>query len=120
MTAFIPTHRVDILRGTTEDAYGDEADTEAVAAYNVPVAITEAGRAGTSTARSERGPASTTPRTVGRLSGRFRPRTDVRNGDRLRVAGAGAVYRVVGVGTPPDVVGLPDVVADLVRVTAAG
>lgn len=110
VSAFVPNVLVDILRGVTTDAYGDEVDTGQVAAYGVPVAITE-------TTRLEREPGSTTPRTVRTYRARFRPGAGVRDGDRLRVTGGGSTYRVEGVGEPTDVVGAADILCGLVRVT---
>lgn len=120
MTVFVPTHRVDVLRGTTTDAYGDPADAEVVVAHGVPVLITEAGRAGTSSAKAEQGPVTTTPRTIRRLRGRFRPGVEVRTGDRWRDCSSGDAYQVTGVSSPTHVVGIADTLCDLVRVTPIG
>lgn len=113
MTAFVPTHRVDVLRGASPDTYGDLADADVTVAYAVPCAITE-------TSRQTRDPASGTPRTVRSVRARFRPGGTLHGGDRLRDVVSGTTYVIVDVGTPTDLVGAADIVCSLTRVTATG
>lgn len=113
MTVFIPTHLVDVLRGTATDAYGDPADTDTVVGVDVPCSIMERSR-------REWDPASGTPRTVRYLWVRFRPGAGIRDGDRLRDNAAATIYLVGGVGAPTDLVGAADVLCDLTRVTGSG
>lgn len=113
MTAFVPTHLVDVLRGTATDSYGDQVDADAIAAYGAPCSIVEKSR-------REREPVSGTPRTVRYLRARFRPGAGIRDGDRLRDCADATIYLVGGVNVPTDLVGAADVLCDLTRVTGSG
>lgn len=111
MTAFLPTTRVDVLRGGATDTWGDETGLGgATVAARVPAAITETfqrsylateGRAGV----------------VESITARLRPGTDVREGDRL-VDLNGTTYQVQTVTSPQSVAGLTDVRASCIRIGA--
>ena len=113
LSAFVPTRRVDVLRGTTTDVFGDPADTDTVVAPGVPCSLVEVSR-------REQEPVSGMWRTVRRFRARFRPGVDVRDGDRLRDARDASTYLVEGVSAPTDLVGAADLLCDLKRVTKAG
>lgn len=120
MTAFIATHRVDVLRGASPDAYGDPADADVTIAHEIPCAITESSRTAGGTSRRTSGPVTGTPRTVRTARARFAPGVALLAGDRLRDVVSSVVYVIVDVGTPTDLVGRADVVCFLTRVTPAG
>lgn len=118
MSGFLATHRVDVLRGTATDAYGDDTDTATVVAVDVNVSIVE-GRRGQrwSDAADMIGiPANDRLTAVRRFTGRARPGTDIRTGDRLRDQGSATIYLVEATfetGTP---IGQADIRLELRRV----
>lgn len=79
--------KVDILRGTTTDAWGDEQDTDTVVHSNVPASLTEQSRRVTT--RDD-----PTPRIVRYAVARVPAGTDVTDQDRVRDQRTGAVYIV--------------------------
>ena len=86
--AVIATTRAAILRGTTEDEFGEEvdADTPAPAPLNdFPAAITERGR-------TVFDPAESTWRTVRELVGRIPYWVALQDGDRLRDNVTGEIF----------------------------
>lgn len=96
MSGFLATHRVDVLRGTSEDEYGDATDTATVVAVDVNVSIVE-GRRGQRWADASDLigiPASDRLTAVRRFTGRTRPGVDIRAGDRLRDQGSVSIYLV--------------------------
>ncbi|KPM55737.1 hypothetical protein ACG83_10690 [Frankia sp. R43] len=113
MSAFVATHRVDVLRGELPDAYGDAADADVLAYRGLPAVITE-------TSRTTWDRATGKPRTVRRARGRFRPGVSLSSGDRIRDVASGTRYVVVDVVTSTDLVHAADVVCDLRRVTPTG
>lgn len=84
---WIATHVVDILTGTTTNAYGDEVDAATVAASGVPVSILEQSR------RTDRQD-NQTPRTVRTYTGRITSTVPVNAGDRLRHNATSTVWVV--------------------------
>lgn len=109
MTAFVPTHRVSILRGETTDVYGDPVDGSTVAASAVPVSIIE---------QNQRVfvPAESRTTIVRMLTGRARPGVDIREQDRLRDDVTASIYLVEAVSHPASPFGQADVRLDLRRV----
>lgn len=95
---FLATTTVSILRGTSENEYGDEIDTALpgdVIATGIPASIMEQR-----TPLSPRGrrtvmqQANETPRDVRWLNIRLPAGTDVQQGDRLRDENSGHIYHV--------------------------
>jgi hypothetical protein len=83
----LATTRGAILRGTTEDEFGEaiDADTPAAGLGDIPVAITE-------TSRDVFDPADGSYRTVRVLTGRLPGNIVVQPGDRLRDNRTGEVF----------------------------
>ena len=102
------TTRVSILRGTTENEYGDPVDNDTPAATGVPASIVEQSREVTD-------PTTGTPRVVRFLVGRFYPGTDLQPGDRVKDEQDGTVFIVDVISRPQNPVRAPDVRAELRR-----
>jgi hypothetical protein len=86
----IATTRVSILRGTTEDAWGDEQDTDTPVYTGIPASLIEQSRRVTT--RDD-----PTPRIVRYAVARVPARTDVTDQDRLLDERTGAKYIVEAV-----------------------
>ena len=104
----LATHIVDVLTGTTVDAYGDTVDGETVAATGVAVSILEQSR------RVDRYD-SETPRKVGNLIGRAPYGTPIRDGDRLRHNPSGTIWVVDAVAQNSNPVSTPPMILELRR-----
>lgn len=119
MTAFLPTTRVDVLRGSSTNEYGDEVDADTVVASNVPAAVTEGitvtGLSGQVTYQ----PNSMRAGVVEEFTIRFRPDAGITENDRLLDKRTGAVYQVRAVFSPQAVVGLADQRVIAVRTSSA-
>jgi hypothetical protein len=110
VTAYLATHVVDVLTGTTAtDDYGDATDGATVAAANVAVSIMERAR------RTSRY-GTDSPRTIRELAGRAPHGTPVRQGDRLRDTGSTAVWVVDGITQQSNPILTPDLVLELRRI----
>lgn len=92
----IATTRAALIRGTSQDALGDEVDSvDPVAGFtDFPASILEVGR-------REFDPASNTWRTVRDLVGRVPSNVPVHDGDRLRDNRDGAIYAIDGFRRTP-------------------
>ncbi len=122
MSGMIATHVCEVLRGTTTDAYGDEADTDTVVAADVLVSIIE-GRKGqqvyASQSEMQRKPVEGRTTSTREFTGRARPGTDIRVGDRLRAyrvrdQGSVSIYLVEATyGAAGSPFGLPDLRMEL-------
>lgn len=107
---WLATHVVDVLTGTTTNAYGDEVDADTVAAANVPVSILEQSRA---TNRQD----TQTPRTVRSYTGRIHPNVTVKAGDRLRHNPTSTIWVIDDVTTNANPVTSPGTILALRKVT---
>lgn len=107
---FHPTTTVNILRGVTEDTYGDEDQGGAVVASNVPAHITEVRRQATT-------PATDAPRVVRYYTGRIPGIYDLQPGDRIEDAGSGLIYTLDSHTRGAPFAGAGDIRMDLRRVT---
>jgi hypothetical protein len=107
---WLPTHVVDVLTGTTTNAYGDEVDGTGIAATGVPVSILQQSRL---TNRQD----NQTPRTVRTYTGRVHPAVAVSAGDRLRHNPTGTIWVVDDVTTNANPVAAPGQVMTLRKVT---
>ena len=106
MPAYLATHLVDVLTGTTTDAYGDTVDAATVAAHNVPAAVLEQSR------RTDRYDTQT-PRTIRTHIGRVPNGTPVNAGDRLRDVKTAKTWVVDSVQTNTNPVIAADVILEL-------
>jgi hypothetical protein len=104
------TTTVTVMRGTTTDEYGDEADNNAVPiASGVPIALTEQdGRTFV--------PAEQRTTRVRRYVARAKPDSGIRPNDRLRDEVDGVVYLVEAVVEPSLPIGRALLRLDLRRV----
>lgn len=107
--SFLATTKVSILRGTVMGPYGDELDSDTVAASGVLASILERPVTG---ARPVGG-RTDTPRTYAL---RVWNGVDIRQGDRVRDERTGAVYSVTTLAPSTNPVGLGATRADLQRV----
>lgn len=82
-----------ILRGTTEDDFGQQVDNNTVVTSEVLAQITESGR-------SVQDPNSLTPRTVRDVRGIVPSGTAIRQGDQLRDDTNSRTYLVIEVIRP--------------------
>ncbi len=80
----VPTTTVDVLRGSTTDAWADTVDADTVVLSTIPASIIEQRQ-------RNHEPKDDQDRTVRIFKARLPHGTDVRSGDRLRDAG-GTVY----------------------------
>lgn len=108
--SFIASTLVSIMRGTTTDRYGDEADTDTVVASAVPASILERPVTGTRPASGRKD----TPRTYAMRVWRS---VDVRQDDRVRDERTGIVYVVMTYAPSTNIAGLGSTRVDLQRVT---
>lgn len=106
----IATTKVEILRGTATDAYGDEQDTDTVIASDIPASLTEQSRRVTT--RDD-----PTPRIVRYAVARVPAGTDVSDQDRLRDQRTGAIYIVEATSSMANPTAVPDIRLDLRRTT---
>jgi hypothetical protein len=104
------TTTVQVLRGTTVDTYGDDADSGTVVASAIPVSIVEGRPAATT-------PESTHPRVLRSYIGRTRGDRDIRAGDQLQDERSTAKYIVDSATVPASPVRKNDLVLALRRVT---
>lgn len=103
------TTTVQVLRGTTVDSYGDDADNGTVVAAGVLVSIVE-DRPTTTT------PESTHPRVVHNFIGRARGNLDIRAGDQLQDERSTSKYIVDSAIQPASAVRKNDLTLALRRV----
>lgn len=106
----IATTRLDVLRGTTTDAYGDEQDTDTVVATGIPASLTEQSRRVTT--RDD-----PTPRIIRTITARVPAGSDIRDQDRVRDQRTGAVYIVDAPSTMANPTLAVDLRLDLRRTT---
>lgn len=105
---FQPTTRVNLLRGTATDTYGDEVDSQTLVAEGIPAHVTE-------TRKTVRTPASGTPRVVRSYTCRIPGTVDVQAGDRLEDASTGILYQIDSFTRPSAGAPVTDVRLDLRR-----
>lgn len=86
----LATTSVSILRGTTTDAFGDEADMTTVLKSGIPASLIES-------ARTAMEPVSGTPRIIRTHVCRLPPSTDVTENDRIKDEKTNEIYIVVAV-----------------------
>ncbi|MFF8482332.1 hypothetical protein [Streptomyces antibioticus] len=101
---------ITVYRGTTTDAWGDEADTDTPVLTGVVASITEQSRRVTT--RDD-----PTPRIVRYAVGRVTAGTDISDQDRIRDERTGAVYIVEAVSSMSSPVVAADLRLDLRRTT---
>jgi hypothetical protein len=104
---------VSVLRGETEDEWGDTVDATTAAYTGVPAAIVESARVTTD-------PATQVPRTIRSISCVMPGWADVLNTDRLQDDATGCVYAIITVSEQPSLGYPPDTLLTLKRVTGAG
>lgn len=104
------TTRLTVLRGTTLDAYGDEADTDTAVATGIIASLVEQTRRVTT--RDD-----PTPRIVRYAVGRVTAGTDITDQDRIRDETTGAVYIVEAVSSMNSAAVAADLRLDLRRTT---
>ncbi|MCX5338356.1 hypothetical protein [Streptomyces sp. NBC_00140] len=86
----LATTTVSILRGTTEDEFGDETDTATTLAVGIPASLIEA-------TRTAMEPVSGTPRIIRTHVCRLPPAVDVTENDRIKDEQTNEIYIVVAV-----------------------
>ena len=107
---FLASTTVNVLRGTTLNAYQDEVPATTPALSGVPISLIERTALQRDTATGE-------SRRVAYVAGRCKAGTDIRESDRLQDTRTGVVYAVLGKRTPGSIVGLADLELDLIRTT---
>ncbi|MFD9464375.1 hypothetical protein [Streptomyces sp. NPDC060027] len=86
----LATTTVSVLRGTGEDAFGDETDTSTVLKSGIPASLIES-------TRTAREPVTGTPRIIRTHVCRLPPTTDVTEDDRIKDERTNEIYIVVAV-----------------------
>ena len=103
LTAFIPTTRVNVFRGTATDAYGDPVDANTVPVLtSQPCALVESLQQTTN-------PSAGNEAFVETVTLRFHPGTDMQEQDRVVDVTTGYVYLVDTVSRPQRLAWLADV-----------
>lgn len=110
MPIAIATTTITVLRGTTTDGYGDEADTDTPVRTGIPASLTEQSRRVTT--RDD-----PTPRIVRYAVARVTAGTDITDQDRVRDERTGAVYIVDAVSQMANPAAAADLRLDLRRTT---
>jgi hypothetical protein len=110
MPIAIATTTIAILRGTTTDVWGDEADTDTVVSTGIPASLTEQSRRVTT--RDD-----PTPRIVRYAVARVAADTDVTDQDRVRDERTGQVYSIDAVSSMANPAAVADIRLDLRRTT---
>ena len=100
------TGRYSIMRGYTEDLYGDKLPNEDPIHTNILGAVTERRRVNFEPGASRVG-------TVRELVGRFSSGTDIEDGDRIKDEKTGEVFHVVSVYRGTNLVNKSDLIVDL-------
>jgi hypothetical protein len=108
--SFLATTKITVLRGTAENRFGDEVDTDTVIATDIPASILERPARGTRPASGR----ADTPRTYALRV--WKP-VDVQQNDRIRDQRTGHVYAVTTEAPSTNPVGLGSTRLDLQRVT---
>ncbi|MGW7726208.1 hypothetical protein ACWGJ6_23100 [Streptomyces canus] len=106
----IATTTISILRGTEEDEFGDERDTNTLHATGIPASLTEQSRRVTTRENP-------TPRIVRYAVARVPARTDITDQDRVRDERTGAIYIVEATSSMANPAATPDIRVDLRRTT---
>lgn len=112
MGAETVTTYANILRGTSENQFGDIVDSDTVLIQNLPVTLIETGK-------TVQDPSSPTPRTIRQIYCSVPDYIGLVNTDRLVDLATGDTYIVIDVTRPPTLIGAPvDTVASLKRISA--
>jgi Phage head-tail joining protein len=120
VTAFLPTTRVTIQRGTlAANGFGDELPGTDVVASGIPAAVTEGVSTTSAATQVTYQPSSDRGGVVEEYTLRFRPDADVTEDDRVVDERTGAVYQIRSVFHPQSLVGLADTRCTAVRTGAA-
>lgn len=106
MPAYVATCLASILRGTTENAYGDQVDTNTPIAQHIPMSIIE-------DSHRTFDPVTGTPRVVRTVGGFAPSNTDVTEDDRVLDETHGITYVVQAVTQQRSWSFLPDLELDL-------
>jgi hypothetical protein len=101
-----------ILRGTTTNQFGDEIDDNQPLVQHLPVFLAETGK-------TVQDPSTPTPRTIRQITCTVPQYVGITNEDRIKDEATGDTYIIIGVTTPPTIIGAPvDLVLDLKRISA--
>lgn len=104
---------VTVLRGTTENQFGDTIDDNTPFITGLPATLIETGK-------QVQDPSTPTPRTIRQIYCSVPQYAGVLNTDRIKDESTGDVYIILSVTTPPTTIGAPvDTVLQLKRVTAS-
>lgn len=110
--AEITNTSASILRGTTSNQFGDTIDDDQVLIQHLPVFLAETGK-------TVQDPSTPTPRTIRQITCQVPQYVGVVNTDRVVDEATGDKYIIIGVTTPPTIIGAPvDVILDLKRISA--
>jgi hypothetical protein len=100
------TGRYSILRGSTQNDYGDEIDSNTVVSTGVLGSVIER-------TRQVFNPDDGRVATIRFLTGRFDRRADIQDGDRIKDEKTGEIFVVASLTRPTDAVVKSDIVAEL-------
>lgn len=105
----VPTTEIDVLRGTSTDAYGDETDTSEIVYKKIPASIIERSSI-VETGTSGR------PRKIRQFGARVSAKVKLQNGDRIRDRNTGDIYIVDSIARVQNPIISVDTRVDLRRV----
>lgn len=111
MTAFVPTTRVNVFRGDTTDEYGDPVNA------NVTPVLTSRPCALVESLQNTTNPSAGDEAFVEVVTLRFRPGTDVREGDRAVDVSNGYIYLIDTVSKPQALAWMADVRCSATRLS---
>lgn len=101
-----------VMRGTTENQFGDEIDANTPYISGLPVTLIETGK-------TVQDPSSATPRTIRQVYCNVPEWAGILNTDRLMDERTGDVYIIISVTKPPTIIGAPvDTILGLKRISA--
>jgi hypothetical protein len=101
-----------IFRGSTSNQFGDQVDANTPLITGLPITLIETGK-------TVQDPSTPTPRTIRQIYANVPQWAGITLSDRLMDESTGDVYIIIGIKTPPTIIGAPvDTVLDLKRISA--
>jgi len=112
VVAEVQNTTVSVLRGTASNAFGDTVDLNEAIVEGLPALLAETGK-------HVQDPSTSHPRTIREVACHVPQYAGVLNTDRILDESTGNIFMIIGIVTPPTIIGAPvDTVLQLKRVTA--
>jgi hypothetical protein len=101
-----------VFHGTTQNQFGDTVDDNQPVMTGLPVLLAETGK-------TVQDPSSPTPRTIRQITCQVPQYAGITSDYRIKDEATGDTYIIIGITTPPTIIGAPvDVILDLKRISA--